>query len=113
LRVVRDLIQRAPSAFGHALCALDLYLSRAKEVAVVGDPSMEGTKQMLEVIRGHFRPHVVLGAAGPGDQAAAAAVPLLAGRTQLNGRATAYVCEGFVCRMPVTDPEALASQLQD
>jgi hypothetical protein len=38
-------------------------------------------------------------------------IPLLAGRSALDGHAAAYVCEGFVCQAPVTDPGALAAQL--
>jgi uncharacterized protein YyaL (SSP411 family) len=38
-------------------------------------------------------------------------VPLLADRVALDGRATAYVCRGFACRMPVTDPAALRREL--
>jgi uncharacterized protein len=53
----------------------------------------------------------VLAAAAPDDAVARDEVPLLADRTALGGRATAYVCEHFVCRLPVTDPEALAAQL--
>ena len=41
----------------------------------------------------------------------AASVPLLEGRPLIAGLPTAYVCEGFVCRAPVTDPEELAAQL--
>jgi uncharacterized protein len=38
---------------------------------------------------------------------------LLAGRPGIDGRATAYVCEGFACQMPVTDPGALGAQLTE
>lgn len=38
---------------------------------------------------------------------AAAGFELFAGRTTADGRAAAYVCEDFVCRLPVTDPAAL------
>ena len=34
-------------------------------------------------------------------------IPLLAGRTAVDGRAAAYVCRGFVCERPVTEPEQL------
>jgi uncharacterized protein YyaL (SSP411 family) len=37
---------------------------------------------------------------------------LLADRTALDGRATAYVCRGFVCRMPVTTVEGLRAELE-
>jgi uncharacterized protein YyaL (SSP411 family) len=32
-------------------------------------------------------------------------------RTAEDGKATAFVCERFTCRLPVTDPVALAEQL--
>ena len=32
---------------------------------------------------------------------------LFEGRTEVDGRPAAYVCRDFVCRMPVTDPDAL------
>jgi limonene 1,2-monooxygenase len=37
-RLLRDAITRAPSAFGHALAALDLYLAPPRELAVIGTP---------------------------------------------------------------------------
>ena len=49
--------------------------------------------------------------ARPDDAAAERAVPLLRGRSSTHGTATAYVCEGFSCRLPVTDPTALTAQL--
>jgi uncharacterized protein YyaL (SSP411 family) len=38
---------------------------------------------------------------------ARADIPLLEGRTAVDGRPAAYVCRGFVCERPVTDPAAL------
>lgn len=38
-------------------------------------------------------------------------LPLLEGRGMVDGRPTAYVCQHYVCQLPVTDPEALAKQL--
>jgi uncharacterized protein YyaL (SSP411 family) len=32
-------------------------------------------------------------------------------RRAAEGRATAYVCESFSCRLPVTDPDDLRRQL--
>ena len=42
---------------------------------------------------------------------AASVVPLLADRVAIDGRPTAYVCRGFVCRLPVTDAERAREQL--
>jgi uncharacterized protein len=111
LRPVRDLMARAPTGFGHALSALDLYLTPSKEVAIVGDPTDQRTRSLIEAVWGRYLPNVVLAVASPGDEIAAKAVPLLVGREPVDGRPAAYVCERFACRMPVTEPEALAAQL--
>ncbi len=105
LRLLYELAGRHPQAFGHLLQALDFYLAPVREVAIVGpDP---GAAALLRVVRGAYRPHLVL-AGGAGD-----GVPLLEGRQPVDGRAAAYVCEHFVCQAPVTDPSALGAALGD
>jgi uncharacterized protein len=74
-----------------------------REVALVG----EELSPLARVVRERFRPQVVL-AGGAED-----GVPLLAGRTPVDGRAAAYVCENFACRRPVTEPAELAAALGD
>jgi uncharacterized protein YyaL (SSP411 family) len=56
-------------------------------------------------------PTSVLATCAPGDPAATALIPLLAGRGQINGQATVYVCQNYTCNLPVTEPAALAQQL--
>jgi uncharacterized protein YyaL (SSP411 family) len=57
------------------------------------------------VVHGRHRPHLVL-AGGAADD-----VPLLEGRTPVDGRAAAYVCERFACLRPVSEPDELAALL--
>jgi len=112
LGLLGEVLGRAPTAFGLALCALDRYLGPGHEVAVVGDPQDAGTRAMAhEVTTAAYRPNVVLAVAAPGDAASAEAVSLLRDRVAIDGRPTAYVCERFTCRLPVTDRGALAAQL--
>jgi uncharacterized protein len=112
LRLVRDAMAGAPTGFGHALGALESYLSAVKEVAIVGDPASEQTRALVgEITEKRFLPNHVLAVASPGDDASAAAVALLRDRPQRDGRPTAYVCERFECKLPVTEPEELARQL--
>ncbi|MFZ0341848.1 MAG: thioredoxin domain-containing protein [Gaiellaceae bacterium] len=93
LRLVRDLLPRAPAAFGWALCALDLHLSPLRELAIVGGPESDVARAAL---RG-FDPNTVV-AFGPADD-----VPLLKGKAPVDGKPAVYVCERFACRAPVTD----------
>jgi uncharacterized protein len=99
LRLVRDALPRAPSAFGHMLCALDLHLSPPREIAIVGPPESEVARAALA----GFDPNAVV-AFGPADD-----VPLLEGKTLVDGRPAVYVCERFACRAPAVDPAAFAA----
>ena len=99
LRLVRDALPRAPVAFGHALCALDLYLSPPRELAVIGLPDDAVARAALA----EFDPNAVV-AFGPSEE-----VPLLAGKDFADGRPAVYVCERFACRAPITDPAAVLS----
>ena len=47
------------------------------------------------------------------QQSLAVSLPFIAGMQMLEGRATAYVCRDFACRLPVNTPDALASQLSE
>jgi hypothetical protein len=111
LRLVRDVMGRAPTAFGHALSALDRSLGPGREVAIVGDPDAPATRALVEQVTGRFRPNVSLAVTRPDDPAATELVPLLRERTLVDGRPAAYVCERFACRLPVTDPADLAAAL--
>ena len=112
LRLVREQMAAAPTGFGQALSALDLYVSRVPEVAVIGDPKGEDTRALVaEVTTKRFLPNHVLAVAGPDDAQSREKVPLLRDRVADDGKAIAYVCERFVCRLPVAQPEELAAQL--
>jgi uncharacterized protein YyaL (SSP411 family) len=113
LRLVAQLMERAPTGFGHALGALDFHLGPVMEVAIVGRPGDADTAAMLEQVTERYLPNAVVALAAPDDVAAAERVPLLRDRPQLDGKATAYVCEHFVCQRPVNDPAALAEQLEE
>jgi uncharacterized protein YyaL (SSP411 family) len=97
---------KAPLAFGRLLVALDFHLGRFVELAVIGQPADPDTGRFLDVLRQRFLPNRLVAVAPGGG-----AIPLLADRRALNGKATAYLCEGFVCQAPTTDPNELARQL--
>jgi uncharacterized protein YyaL (SSP411 family) len=114
IRLVRDALARAPSGFGLALCAVDLYVGPTLEVAIIGDPRDERTGALInEVVRTRFLPNVVLAIAKPDNEAAGEAVALVRDRPQIDGLPTAFVCRRFVCRLPVTKPDDLKRQLDE
>jgi hypothetical protein len=101
-----------PSGMAHFLVGLDLAIGPSQELVVVGDPDSPGTRALLDVAREGFHPRLVvlhrpLGAEGPLAELA----PVVRGFVQVDGRPTAYLCQGFACERPVTEPGELRELL--
>jgi uncharacterized protein YyaL (SSP411 family) len=111
LRLLLAPISRYPSAFGRALCALDLYLSSPKEIVIVGDPENPATRDLARVVWQSYLPNRVIARSSLMSQDLPALIPLLQGR-QTVSRPTAYVCQNYTCESPVTDPLDLEAQLK-
>ena len=111
LRALQQLLGRAPAATGHWLGALDFYVSLPKEIVIVGQTEHPSTAEMLAEVGSRFLPNRVI--VGVSDPAAPPLQdsPLLEQRGMQDGAPTAYVCEHYVCQLPVTDAAALGAQL--
>ncbi|MGH7637320.1 MAG: thioredoxin domain-containing protein, partial [Gemmatimonadaceae bacterium] len=107
LESIVEPMARYPLAFGHALTAADMAVFGAVEVALAGSPGSDDLKELVRAANASFVPSLVLAGGSPDG----AGVALLADRPMRDGRATAYVCRGFVCDSPVTDAGALWDQL--
>ena len=110
-RLARPLVERAPSAVGWMLCALDLHFSPSREIAVVGPRDEDTTTALRRAALAPFEPNTVFAFSAAADDDAAKRVPLLTGKDLVEGRPAAYVCENFACRAPVTKPDELRKLL--
>jgi uncharacterized protein YyaL (SSP411 family) len=108
LRLTAAFADRYPTGFAQWLVALHFALADVVEVAIVGDPGDAATLALRAPLDEGYRPNQVIAIA---PDPASSSVPLLADRVASNGQPTAYVCRGFVCRMPVTDAGALRAEL--
>ncbi len=112
LRLFRDQMEDNPFGFGNLLCALDWYVETPYEVVIVGDRDATDTRALLRAIHLEFVPNKIILVAGPDEVGHLPGVgDLLAGKGQVGGKATAYVCHRFTCSAPVTDPATLHSIL--
>ncbi len=110
LRSARAVMQRYPTAAGHWLGALDFYLSQTKEIVIVGEREDGATAELVrEVFRNYLPNRVFVGS--PEGIGGGSDLPLLQERHLTNGRPTAYVCENYVCQLPVNGAGDLARQL--
>lgn len=114
LSLFTDHMDGAPGGFGQLLCGLSWYLDTPIEIAVVGARENPSTAEMLDLINSTFLPNTVVALRDPttDDEQSQKLIPLLANRSCIDGLTTAYVCEQFVCRQPVTSVDALASILK-
>ena len=111
LEMLAQPMTRYPGAFGRTLLALDFFLAPRREVVIVGEPGAADREALMRVVNEAYLPYVVVAARSPDDRKAEQVVPLLAHRPAIDGKATAYVCEHFVCKAPTTSPEEFARQL--
>jgi uncharacterized protein YyaL (SSP411 family) len=103
LRLHAAPARRHPESFAHLLRAIDFHQAPTKEVALVGD-DLTG---LAATVRAQHRPHLVLAGGPEGTDTP----ELLQGRTAVEGRPTAYVCESFTCKAPVTNAASLSALL--
>jgi uncharacterized protein YyaL (SSP411 family) len=106
LENMAESMARHPAALPHLLCVLDFYLSRSKEIALIGDPHESRTRELLREIFHMYLPNKVVACGTEGD------LFLLKDRPQIDGRATVYVCENFSCKLPVHTPQDLGDLLK-
>jgi uncharacterized protein YyaL (SSP411 family) len=95
-----------PTGFAYVLGALERHARAPIEIVIVGDPTDERTRALQAEVTNRLVPASVTMTAGEADDA----IPLLADRPQRDAP-TAYVCEHYACREPVTTPEALRAQI--
>jgi uncharacterized protein len=111
MRLFAPAAARHPDAFGHLLQAIDFHLSPVREVALVAPSNgTDGSAPLAElatVVRSAHRPHVVLAGGPEGSERP----ELLRERPAVEGKPSAYVCERFACKAPVTEPKELEAAL--
>jgi uncharacterized protein YyaL (SSP411 family) len=100
------VLPRAPLGFAYLLSALDFYIGPVAQVAIAGDPQAADAAALVAEARRRYLPNAVLAVGGEDE------VPLLTGRSRIEGRAAAYVCRNFACNLPVTSAEELGRQLE-
>ncbi|GMR13786.1 MAG: thioredoxin domain-containing protein [Gemmatimonadota bacterium] len=103
-------VDRFPSAFGGLLAAMHRYVTTPVEVAIIGDREAPATQALLHAVLTRYLPNRSIAGRAPDDELPSD-IALLHARVQVDGQPTAYLCEGYACRSPVTDPDSLVEQL--
>lgn len=113
LQAFSGQLKQLPTSLTACLIALDFWIGPAQEVVIAGDRRKADTKAMLKLIRSKFLPNAVVLFHKPDtvDSAVYKVVPFIKNYSAIDGKATAYVCENYVCNRPVNKIEGLDKML--
>jgi len=85
-------------------------LVKPKQIVIAGRKENPDTKALLEEVHRHYVPDKVLLLA-EGETGLSLTFPFLKNTVMISGKATAYVCENYACKLPTNDPRELRKQL--
>lgn len=106
-------LEQRPEAMPYMMSALDFSLAKHRQIVIAGVPGAADTRALLRLVWQRYMPNRVLLLAdgAVGQKQLSRWLPLLATVTRKQGRATAYICENYVCNLPAADPPTVARLL--
>jgi uncharacterized protein len=108
------MLRQQPSVAPHMTAAVDFFLSKPKQIVIAGDRADPDTWSLLGVVHARYLPNkiILLAEGGEPQDRLAALLPFVSSLKRLNGKPTAYVCEGYVCQLPTVDPATIERLLR-
>ncbi len=104
-----------PHAMPQMMAAVNFYLDKPKQILIAGQRNSPDTKAILREVHKRFIPNkiLVLADGGPAHQRLNASLEILDSLRQVDGKATAYICEDYVCKLPTNDVAVVARLLDE
>ena len=95
------------------LVTLYALASSPRQVVIAGQPGAADTRALLREVNQRFQPNTILILAdgGSGQAFFTQKIELFKGVRPIDNKATAYVCQNFVCQLPTNDLAALSRLL--
>ena len=114
LRAFASQLRSSPSSLPQMLVALDFYLDQPKQIIIAGDRQNEDLQAMLQEVHRQYIPSkvIMLADGGKGQHFLAQRINFIQSVKMQNGKATAYICENYICQLPTTDLKIMARLLQ-
>jgi hypothetical protein len=96
------------------LATCEFFLGEPREIVLAGEKGAPDTDALARTVHGHFGPGRILLLVDSDETRAflAAGNPAIQSMSKLEGRAAAYVCSGYACKLPVAEAGALAELIQ-
>ncbi len=107
---VAAAFERQPTAFGRMLAAADRALGAPIDAVIAGAASDPEANRLRQASAEPYVPDLVVAPLPP--DAPIAEWPLFVGKAERDGRPTAYVCRGYACDEPTSDPDRVRDQVE-
>ncbi len=107
LENIAEVAGKFSSSFGYVLMTCDFAMDSPKEIVILG----EQNEEFLTKLYSDFYPNKVVVLANEISEELGKEIPLLEGRTKIGDKTTAFVCENFVCKLPVAEVSDFVKQL--
>jgi uncharacterized protein YyaL (SSP411 family) len=102
----------APMGVPQMLASYAFSVDKPRQVVIAGDAADPGTQEMLGILHARFLPNKVsLLVNDRSREIVSTHNPVIREMRQIDGKATAYVCEDFACQLPTTEPGRFAELL--
>jgi len=106
-------VRQSPLAHTQLMVATDFGIGPTHEVVVAGDSRARDTKAMLKALRTRFLPNKIL-LLRPTEEESPDIIRLAEytrHQSSIDGKATAYVCLNYSCKVPTTDTTEMLGML--
>ncbi len=110
MAVMAPQLRQIPGAYNNMLCALDFDMAPPKEIAIVGAPESEATRSLLQSLWSQYLPSRAVAVGNDGNDGEFQ-IALLRDKKAIEDRPTVYVCENYVCLLPVQTGDEMLAQL--
>ena len=112
-RAFSKAVKQSPSAYTQLMLAVDFEAGPSYEVVIAGNSGAEDTKAMLRALRTHFAPNKIV-LFRPSEKESPDIIRLAEYtkyQSSIDGKATAYVCLNYQCKLPTTDTRKMLELL--
>jgi uncharacterized protein len=106
-------IKKQLSAFSYFLCGLEFAKGKKYEVIIAGETTSPDTTQMLSILDKEYMPNTIVVLKNTQNAGQLAEIAsFTASLNPIDSKTTAYVCTGYACSTPTTDPDELALRIK-
>ncbi|MEE8349515.1 MAG: thioredoxin domain-containing protein [Acidobacteriota bacterium] len=115
LQFFQSRLKASPPSMPQMMVAVDFYLGKPKQILIAGERDSPDTQAILREVHKRFLPGkiVVLADGGAVQERLAPGLEILETLSRLDGKATAYICENYVCQLPTNDVAVVARLLDE